>query len=113
MIVVRCVVPYISTINIDICLMTTIIDNDGQLCSSDELCRMVQALLPHVFDETGLLVHAFGYGSGVLAQPQQQPQQPQQPQLESVQVDVILVVSDADAFHRVNMQHNPHHYTSG
>lgn len=72
--------------------------DDGQLASQNGL-REVTDHFPQ-----NSLVYAFGYGSGVFSQ-----------SLNDKHVgmlDMILVVDDANQFHKENMEKNPTHYPS-
>lgn len=80
----------------------------GELRSPEELRQIVHEFLPFARDDDNMIVHGFGYGSGVLMQ-QPQPHS----QGDTKVVDVILVVRNAADFHRANVQCNPHHYTLG
>jgi len=84
-------------------MLPTQVSSSGQLRSPKELLDLLQDLLP--LDEN--VVHAFGYGSGVLHQQQQDASN----DAEIKVVDVVLVVKDALRFHKLNRQLNPHHYT--
>lgn len=86
-------------------------EEDGQLYSATQLLQLVQSQLIPIDDDNNV-VHAFGYGSGVLQQRQKSDDDENGVHSKSKVVDVILVVKDALAFHRVNLQRNPHHYCS-
>ena len=84
----------------------------GELRSPEELRQIVHEFLPFVLrddDDNNMVVHGFGYGSGVLMQQQQQQHISKG---EEKVVDVILVVRNALDFHRANRQCNPHHYAA-
>jgi len=76
---------------------------EGQLTSIDQLQRLLESTLPQ--DE---IVYAFGYGSGVLSQNLQNKQTDQQK--SDNMIDIIVVVKDSLAFHKANLEQNPHHY---
>jgi len=83
-------------------------DNPRQLMRSpQELQLLLEDLLP--LED---VVYAFGYGSGVLLQ--QETAVPNSRsnanETETKVIDLIVVVRDAERFHRTNRQRNPHHY---
>ena len=71
----------------------------GQLQSVESLRSLLEAQLPLDY-----VVHTFGYGSGVLSQ-----ESSASPSSNGI-IDVILVVRDSFAFHKVNAKQNPDHY---
>jgi translocator assembly and maintenance protein 41 len=73
---------------------------DGQLTSHSALTSIVQQF------PNEDLVHAFGYGSGVFSQNLSDPA------ARGGMLDIILVVKDAENFHRNNLQIHPHHYAT-
>jgi mitochondrial translocator assembly and maintenance protein 41 len=75
-------------------------DIDGQLTSQDA-ARVIIERFPQEN-----LVYAFGYGSGVFSQSLTDPT------VKGNMLDIILVVDDAEAFHRENMRRHPGHYAS-
>ena len=97
----------------------------GQLTSSKELKNIFEgSFSQQLIDEE--IVHAFGYGSGVFSQEQQQDggdddsdngtdldelqKHSANEKEERKMLDMILIVNDATKFHSLNQQLNPHHY---
>jgi mitochondrial translocator assembly and maintenance protein 41 len=86
------------------------IDHEGQLVSHHDLLQLLQDTIP-----LDTVVHAFGYGSGVFAQEMptslaitnSDTAPPPPPR-----IDLIVIVSDALAFHTENIRRNPQHYPS-
>ena len=86
----------------------------GQLTRSDELCAIVDSFQPGI-------VHAIGYGSGVFVQQSSTPTQPDgdavddkatSPPDDQPMIDLILTVSDSNAFHRRMLERYPDHYSA-
>ena len=86
----------------------------GQLTRSDELCSIVDSFQPGI-------VHAIGYGSGVFVQQPSAPTQPDDgpadhkaasPSDDLPMIDLILTVSDSNAFHRHMLERYPDHYSA-
>ena len=73
---------------------------DGQLTSQSALTSIIQKF------PNEDLVHAFGYGSGVFSQ------NISDSAAKGGMLDIILVVKDAENFHRNNLQIHPHHYAT-
>ena len=95
----------------------------GQLKSSKELKNIFEgSFSQQLIDEE--IVHAFGYGSGVFSQQQQQDdgdnktvtdlntqqKTSKSEKEERKMLDMILIIKDATRFHSLNQQLNPHHY---
>jgi translocator assembly and maintenance protein 41 len=74
--------------------------DDGQLTSQSALTKIIQQF------PNEDLVHAFGYGSGVFSQ------NISDSAAKGGMLDIILVVKDAENFHRNNLQIHPHHYAT-
>ena len=87
----------------------------GQLTRSDELSAIVDSFQPGI-------VHAIGYGSGVFVQQSSVPTQPDgdaaadhktiSPPDDQPMIDLILTVSDSNAFHRRMLERYPDHYSA-
>ena len=71
--------------------------SSGQLTSVKKLHDLVHSIFP-----TDQLVHAFGYGSGVFSQGNNN--------VDPGMLDLILVVQDAQAWHQANQAKNKAHY---
>lgn len=86
-------------------------NEQGQLTSSQELRDVFHASFPQLQDE---IVHAFGYGSGVFVQTDQNEDEEKSKAKKSNQekkmLDMVLIVKDAFKFHSLNIQCNPNHY---
>ena len=86
----------------------------GQLTRSDELCAIVDSFQPGI-------VHAIGYGSGVFVQQSSAPTKADigaadhkvtSPSNDQPMIDLILTVSDSNAFHRHMLERYPGHYSA-
>lgn len=88
------------------------------LRSPRELRALLHDVFPFLLDDNvdsnnnHNVVHAFGYGSGVLPQQQQPSGSDTESNEEKLVVDAIVVVRDAELFHRANLRCNAHHYNS-
>lgn len=79
----------------------------GQLTSSKELRDVFHSTFPQHQEE---IVYAFGYGSGVFLQQDQNAEEDMSTTEEKKMLDIILIVKDALQFHSLNTQVNPSHY---
>jgi len=87
---------------------TPIVTEEGQLASSEELQAIFRDVFSPLHNE---IVHAFGYGSGVFVQQDNnQESKNNNATQEQTMLDLILVVRDATSFHALNQRENPHHY---
>jgi mitochondrial translocator assembly and maintenance protein 41 len=97
-------------------------DQEGQLVSHHDLLQLLQETIP-----LDTVVHAFGYGSGVFAQELSLTTPTTTAASSSSsntittssdsgsaspppRIDLIVIVSDAFAFHTENLRRNPQHY---
>jgi translocator assembly and maintenance protein 41 len=83
---------------------TTSADADGLIASNSDLSEIIQTFPQEE------LVYGFGYGSGVFSQ--NLTDDAKGDEGGGGMLDLILVVQDANNFHKSNMQLNPHHYAS-
>lgn len=88
----------------DIDTGTTDDSSTGILHASQKLKHVLQSTLP-LDEDPNNIVLAFGYGSGIFSQTMSH-----ETTQEEKLMDVIVVVKDAHAFHRHNVQWNPSHY---
>jgi mitochondrial translocator assembly and maintenance protein 41 len=93
-------------------------DQEGQLVSHHDLLQLLQETIP-----LDTVVHAFGYGSGVFAQELSPTTTAASSSSNTItsssdsgsaspppRIDLIVIVSDALAFHTENLRRNPQHY---